>query len=120
MQQSLAPGIEDQRDYEVLAEMSPPHLPVAVLSTPSMVGLIEGTCLGLTQRHLDEGETSVGTHVCVSHEAAVNVGEHVSVWCQLKMIEKRRLEFEVRVDGPRGPVSKGTHQRAVINTTRFG
>jgi fluoroacetyl-CoA thioesterase len=120
MQESLAPGIEDTRDYEVVADMSPAHLPAPVLSTPSMIGLIEGTCLGLTQRHLDDGETSVGTHVCVSHEAAVNVGEHVTVWCQLKTREKRRLEFAVRVDGPRGQVSTGTHQRAVINTARFG
>jgi fluoroacetyl-CoA thioesterase len=120
MEASLVPGIEDRRDYEVGPDMAPPHLPVAVLSTPSMVGLIEGACLGLTQRHLDEGETSVGTHVCVSHEAAVNVGEQVTVWCQLKTIEKRRLEFEVRVDGPRGPVSRGTHQRAVIKMDRFG
>ncbi len=120
MQDSLAPGIEDIRDYEVLADMSPAHLPVAVLSTPSMIGLIEGTCLGLTQRHLDEDETSVGTHVCVSHEAAVNAGEHITVWCQLKSLEKRRLEFDVRVEGPRGQVSTGTHQRAVIKTSRLG
>lgn len=120
MQESLAPGIEASRDFEILADMSPPHLPVAVLSTPSMVGLIEGTCLGLTHEHLDEGETSVGTHVCVSHEAAVSVGEHVTVWCRLTSVQKRRLEFEVRVEGPRGSVSNGTHQRAVINTSRFG
>ena len=120
MQESLTPGIEETRDYEVLADMSPGHLPVAVLSTPSMIGLIEGTCLGLTQRHLDEDETSVGTHVCVSHEAAVNVGERIVVWCQLKAMERRRLEFDVRVEGPRGQVSIGTHQRAVIKTSRLG
>jgi fluoroacetyl-CoA thioesterase len=120
MRESLAPGIEDSRDYEVLADMSPAHLPVAVLSTPSMIGLIEGTCLGLTQQHLDEDETSVGTHVCVSHEAAVSVGENITVWCQLKAMEKRRLEFDVRVEGPRGQVSTGTHQRAVITRSRLG
>jgi fluoroacetyl-CoA thioesterase len=120
MQESLAPGIEETREYEVLADMSPAHLPVAVLSTPSMIGLIEGTCLGLTQRHLDEDETSVGTHVCVSHEAAVNVGERITVWCQLKALERRRLEFDVRVEGPRGQVSSGTHQRAVIKPSRLG
>lgn len=119
MQESMAAGIEESREFEVLATMSPPHLPVAVLSTPAMIGLIEGTCLGLAQSHLDENETTVGTHVCVSHEAAVNVGEQVTVWCRLTTVQKRRLEFEIKVDGPNGPVSKGTHQRAVIDTSRF-
>jgi fluoroacetyl-CoA thioesterase len=120
MRDSMVPGIADTRDYEVLPDMSPAHLPVPVLSTPSMVGLIEGTCLALAQRHLDADETTVGTHICVSHAAAVSVGEQVSVSCQLAAVQKRRLEFEVSVEGPRGQVSAGTHQRAVIKTTRFG
>lgn len=120
MRESLTPGLESRRDFEVTADMSPPHLPVAVLSTPSMIGLIEGACLGLIQPHLEDKEASVGTHVCVSHEAAVSVGEQVTVWCRVATVQKRRLEFEVGVDGPRGRVSAGTHQRAVIDTSRFG
>jgi fluoroacetyl-CoA thioesterase len=120
MKETLTPGIERRQDFEVLPDMSPPHLPVKVLSTPSMVGLIEGTCMGLVADHLDEDETSVGTHVCVSHDAAVSAGEHVTVWCRLATVQKRRIDFEVGVDGPRGQVSRGTHQRAVITANRLG
>ena len=56
-------------------DMSPPHLPNKVLSTPDMVRLIEGTCLFGVQSHLDDGQTTVGIHVCVSHSAAVASGE---------------------------------------------
>lgn len=120
MQPSLAEGLEDRQEFTVTPEMSPPHLPVAVLSTPSMVSLIEGTCLGLAQRHLDDGETTVGTHICVSHDAAVPVGGQVTVWCRLATVDRRRLEFEVRVEASSGKVSEGTHRRAVIDTSRFG
>jgi len=120
MLESLAPGIELSRDYVVTDEMSPPHLPVKVLSTPSMVGMIEGTCMALVTPHLADGETSVGTHVCVSHEAAVTAGESITIWCRLSEVNKRRLTFETRVEGPRGLVSAGTHQRAVINPSRLG
>jgi len=117
---SLAPGISNEVRHAVTREMSAPHLPVAVLSTPTMVGLIEGCCLLAAAPHLSEGETTVGTHVCVSHEAAVHEGEQFYIRCRLESVEKRRLNFQVEVEGPRGLVSRGTHQRAVVETSRLG
>jgi fluoroacetyl-CoA thioesterase len=117
---SLAPGVTNEARYTVTAEMSPRHLPVVVLSTPTMVGLIEGTCLEAAAAHLEEGETTVGTHVCVSHDAAVREGQQFVVRCRLTSVEKRRLNFDVEVDGPDGPVSRGSHQRAVVSVARMG
>lgn len=117
MKDSLAPGIEDTQTFTVTKEMAA-HVPV--LSTPSMIALMEGTCLRLVQLHLDEGEASVGTHVCVSHVGAASEGEDVTVHVVLREKDRRRLTFEVEVQGPRGLMSEGTHQRAVIDTSRFG
>ena len=120
MKETLATGIGREATHTVTPEMAPPHLPVKVLSTPSMIQLIEGTCLQAAQEHLDEGETTVGTHVCVSHSGAAAAGEEVVVTCRLETIEKRRLTFAVEVRSPRGTISEGTHQRAVIDRSRFG
>jgi fluoroacetyl-CoA thioesterase len=117
---SLTTGITAEQAYTVTEDMAPPHLPVKVLSTPAMVQLIEGTCLALAQQHLDEGELTVGTHVCVSHVGAAMAGESVTVACSLETIEKRRLTFAVSVTAPSGVISEGTHQRAVIQSNRFG
>jgi fluoroacetyl-CoA thioesterase len=119
MKESLAVGITNETRHSVTKEMSPGHLPVVVLSTPAMVGLIEGCCLLAVVPHLDDGEVTVGTHVCVSHDAAVNEGEEFVIRCRLATMEKRRLTFDVEVDGPRGRVSRGTHQRAVVNVARM-
>ena len=100
--------------------MSPPHLPRVVLSTPAMIQLIEMTCLAAAQEHLDDGETTVGTHVCVSHQAAVVEGEEFDITCRLTAVNKRRLTFDVSVTGPRGVVSEGTHERAVVSLDRMG
>jgi fluoroacetyl-CoA thioesterase len=116
---SLAPGIEHRVSYDVRADMAPAHLPRAVLSTPSMVQLIEQTCLVAVQPHLDDTETTVGTHVCVSHTGPAAVGESVTVTCRLTGIERRRLTFDVEVAGPAQTISTGTHERAVIDLTRF-
>jgi fluoroacetyl-CoA thioesterase len=119
VQPSLATGIEHQVSYDVSADMAPAHLPRAVLSTPSMVQLIEQTCLVAVQPHLDDSETTVGTHVCVSHTGPAAVGETVTVTCRLTGIERRRLTFDVEVAGPAETISTGTHERAVIDLNRF-
>jgi fluoroacetyl-CoA thioesterase len=118
MKETLTAGLTNEARHLVSKEMAAPHLPAVVLSTPTMVGLIEGTCLLAAAPHLDEGETTVGTHVCVSHDAAVREGEEFVVRCTLTSVEKRRLNFEVAVDGPAGQISRGTHQRAVITFAR--
>jgi fluoroacetyl-CoA thioesterase len=121
MQDTLAVGIAHEATYEVTPAMSPGHLQAQVLSTPSMISLIEGTCLAAMSPHLDEGETSVGAHVCVSHEAAVAAGEQVTISVQVAEIVKRRVTFDTTVVASDGrTVSRGTHQRAVIDVRRFG
>ena len=120
MRATLQPGITGEAQHVVTAAMSPPHLPRVVLSTPSMIGLIEQTCLASVQGHLDEGETTVGTHVCVSHEAAALEGEDVVFRTRLSKVERRRLTFDVQVEGPRGLLSKGTHERAAVLLDRMG
>jgi fluoroacetyl-CoA thioesterase len=117
---SLAQGVALERTYTVTEDMAPAHLPVNVLSTPSMVQLIEATCLSAAQPHLDENEVTVGTHICVSHSGAALAGEEIRVACVLRAVEKRRLTFEVKVTGTNGEISEGTHQRAVVDARRFG
>jgi len=113
-------GIGTEQRYRVTEDMAPPHLPVKVLSTPSMIQLIEGTCLAAAQEHLDADEVTVGTHVCVSHVGMAVPGDEVTVTCELTEIDRRRLTFDVRVTAPAGVISEGTHQRRVLDTARFG
>ena len=120
MKDSLTEGVHVEKSWGVTDDMSPPHLPVKVLSTPAMVQLIEQTCLEAIVPHLDEGETSVGTHINISHSGPASSGEQVTVKARLASIERRRLTFEVQVHSPRGIISEGTHQRAVVDSARFG
>jgi fluoroacetyl-CoA thioesterase len=120
MKDSLVAGIVGTSRHTVTQDMSPPHLPRVVLSTPTMIQLIEMTCLAAAQGHLDAGETTVGTHVCVSHQAAVMEGEEFEVRARLTEVNRRRLTFAVEVEGPRGLLSEGTHERAVVSLDRMG
>jgi len=119
MKDSLQPGIEHEMTHGVTEDMAPPHLPVKVLSTPSMIQLIEMTCLHAAQPHLDENETTVGTHVNVSHSGPAKAGEEIRIRVKLAEIDKRRLTFETEVIAPQGTISAGTHERAVVDLARM-
>lgn len=116
----LRVGIENCKTFTVTEEMSPAHLPAKVLSTPAMIGLIEGACLDAVQGMLGETETTVGTHVNVSHSGPAMAGEEIEIEVRLSAIDKRRLLFEIEVRSPRGTISTGEHQRAVVDLSRFG
>jgi len=70
--------------------------------------------LAAAQEHLDDGETTVGIHVCVSHSASVSSGERIDIECELTELDRRRLVFETRVTSGDKVVSEGTHQRFVV------
>lgn len=119
MRESLKPGVESESTVVVTKEMSPPHLPTVVLSTPDMIRQIEGACLQLAQQHLDEGELTVGTHVCVSHTGAAFEGETVTIKVAVQEVNGRRITFAEEVLSPRGAISTGTHERAVVRQDRY-
>lgn len=119
MKETLKVGLEHEARHQVTPDMSPPHLPGKVLSTPSMIQLLEWACHEAVAPHLDEGETTVGTHVDVSHTGPAAAGEEVVVRARLEAVVKRRLTFAVEVLSPRGEISTGSHQRAVVDLARF-
>jgi len=120
MHDTLQPGITNESRHTVTKDLSAPHLPRVVLATPAMIGLIEGTCLMATKPHLDDSETTVGTHVCVSHQAPALEGEEFVIRCRLTEVNKRRLTFDVTVDTANARISEGTHQRAIVLLDRMG
>ncbi len=116
MKDSLTVGVTGSETHLVTEDMSPPHLPVKVLSTPDMIRLIEQTCLVGVQPHLHDGETTVGIHVCVSHAASVEAGKSVEVRFELTERDRKRLVFDTTVHHGDVLVSEGTHQRFVVST----
>ena len=99
--------------------MSPPHID-DILSTSRMIALMEDTCLAAIQPLLAEGQTTVGTRVDVTHVGTAWAGEEVTVRIRLEKVTRRRLlSFEVEVAAPDGVISTGTHQRLVVERSRF-
>ena len=90
-----------------------------VLSTPRMIGSMEGACRNLLLSMLEQGFDTVGTHVNVYHRAAAPMGATVVFGAELVSVTDRRAEFNVRATMGEKVIGEGTHQRAIIDVKRF-
>ena len=91
----------------------------SVLSTPSMIALMERTSQQLIQPFLEEGEASVGTKVNISHIAATPIGMKVRVKSTVQEMKGRRITFAVEAFNEKEKIGEGTHERAIINLQKF-
>ena len=116
MRNDINPGLKHSQTYEPTERMRAPQLTDAnVFSTPSMIGLMEGTCVRLTAPYLDDGENSVGMHVDVHHLAPTKIGQSVTVTAEVLEIAGNKIRYAVSVVNDAGvKIGEGTHQRAVI------
>ncbi len=90
-----------------------------VFATPQMIALMEATASESVAPYLDEGSTSVGTLVSVSHVAATPVGMTVRCESELTEVEGRKLVFTVKAYDECGLIGEGTHERFVIFSEKF-
>ncbi|HAG07164.1 MAG: hypothetical protein XD69_0205 [Clostridia bacterium 62_21] len=129
MKESLQPGLQHELKFRIPIHKTVPALyPESpefqampeVFATGFMVGLIEWACIQAVNPHLDwPREQTVGTHVNLSHEAATPPGLEVIVQAKLVKVDGRRLVFEVEARDNLDIISRGTHERFVIDFERF-
>ena len=91
-----------------------------VLSTPSMIGLMERAGIQAVQAALPDGYTTVGFEVNVKHFAATPKGKKVTARAELLEIDGRKLRFKVEAHDEEKKVGEGTHRRAIIQVGRHG
>ena len=89
-----------------------------VLSTPSMIGLMERAGIQAVQAHLPAGHTTVGFEVNVKHFGATPKGHKVTVKAELMEVDGRKLRFKVEAHDEEKKVGDGMHRRAIIEVRR--
>src|SRR5437867_1285587 len=78
-------------------------IPVKVLSTPGMIGMMERTAAMLALEKLPDGKATVGFEVCVKHVAGAVEGAQCVARATLREV----------VEGQR-TIGVGTHERRVV------
>jgi fluoroacetyl-CoA thioesterase len=129
MKASLKPGIRYEHKFVVPTSKTVPALyPEAaefvampeVFATGFLVGFLEWACIRAINPHLDwPREQTVGTHIDVSHEAATPPGLEVTATVELVAVEGRKLVFAVEAHDGVDLISRGRHERFVIDRDKF-
>jgi fluoroacetyl-CoA thioesterase len=89
-----------------------------VLSTPSMISLMERAGIQAVQAALPPDHTTVGFEVNVKHFAATPKGKKVTARAELLEIDGRKLRFKVEAHDEDKKVGDGTHRRAIVQVGR--
>ena len=129
MKETLKPGIRYEHKFVVPPTKTVPALyPEAdefvampeVFATGFLVGFLEWACIKAINPHLDwPREQTVGTHIDVSHEAATPPGLEVTATVELVAVEGKKLVFAVAAHDGVDTISRGKHERFVIDRAKF-
>ena len=90
-----------------------------VLSTPRLVALMENAAMLAVAPSLEEGETTVGSEISVSHLSPSAIGAEVVATAVLEKVEGRKLTFSVSAREGGKIVGEGRHVRYIVNRQRF-
>ena len=114
-------GIKGEKKFTVTKEQLACNVGsglVSVFATPMMIAAIAAASVA---GELEEGKTTVGTLVNVSHVAATPEGMEVRIETELTEIAPngKILTFKVAAYDEAGLIGEGTHQRAIVAKERF-
>lgn len=90
-----------------------------VFATPAMVALMENAAMTAVAAALDEGATTVGAEMNVTHIKPSGIGAEITATAVLTAVEGRKLTFNVGGRDAEGMIGEGVHIRYVVDRTRF-
>ena len=118
----LIKGIKGRKEIVVTTEKTAKVVGsglLEVFATPAMIALMEETASMSVAEALDEGSTTVGTLVNVSHVSATPVGATVYCETELLEVEGRKLTFSVKAYDNAGLIGEGMHERFIVFSEKF-
>jgi len=92
---------------------------VEALSSSMLVQLIENAAVACLEPVLDPAMVSLGTHIDIEHHKPVPVGFIVRTEVEIVMVDGPRISFAVQVFDEQEAVAEGTHERYLIERTKF-
>ncbi|MDQ2992472.1 MAG: hypothetical protein M3R30_06600 [Candidatus Eremiobacteraeota bacterium] len=92
---------------------------VEALSTPQLVQLVEQAAIACIEPSLEADQISLGTHIDLEFHKPVPVGFIVRTEVEVVLVDGPRISFAFQVFDESEPVADGTHERYVIEKTKF-
>ncbi len=115
----MEPGIKNRLERRVTESMLAVNAGsgnVRVFATPMMIALVEACAARSVEGALQPGQTTVGTEVAITHQAATPLDGVVCAQTELVEISPngKQLTFRAEVFDQAGLIGQGIHKRAVV------
>lgn len=94
---------------------SSPH----VISTPSIVGIMQSTCADLMAPFLDSDEMVVSVNIELSHIASAPIGSTITVRAEIDKIREREIVFKTEAFDESEKIAYGYNDMFIIDRERF-
>lgn len=92
---------------------------VHVYATPMMIAFMENTAVKCLDAFMEEGETSVGTLMNTTHEAATPLDMRVTVCATITAVDRKKITFEIIAKDDVDIIGKATHERFIVTKEKF-
>ena len=106
--------VDESRSAETMGSGS-----LRVYATPALVARLEHAACEALKGMLEDGVTTVGTQMNVSHVAATPIGMTVRAEAVLTAQEGRAYTFAIEAYDDAGLIGKAEHQRVAVKTDKF-
>ena len=90
-----------------------------VFGTPFMCALMEEAAWKSIAPCLEEGQSTVGTRLSVSHDSATPIGMKVWAESEVAKVDGKHLVLTVAAFDERGMIGQGIHERFIVTDERF-
>lgn len=119
---NLGVGMKYTERWEVTPEMTAIAVKSGdceVLSTPSLLSLMECAAFELAQTGMDRGKTTVGMKVSLRHLSPTPVG--LVIWADAKItrIRDNMIDFYIAAYDKNGIIAEAEHTRTVVDGRKF-
>ena len=95
------------------------NMDVEVLSTPSLIRLLEAAAIRAIQEYLPSDQVTLGTQVKIKHLSPTPLVMKVTAHALLKEVDKNRLSFVVDAYDETDKVAEGEHERILVSKEKF-
>ena len=90
-----------------------------VFGTPFMCALMEEASWKSIAPHLEEGQSTVGARLEVSHDSATPLGMKVWAESEITQADGKRIVLKVAAYDEKGLIGQGVHERFIVTDERF-
>ena len=124
MERKLVPGLSAEVTHRVEKNFLASEIGsgmVNVFSTAMMIAFMEEAAVAAVQPYLEEGYTTVGAHLDITHSAPTPLGMEIRCQAVLKEVSPsgKKLTFDVSATDASGLIGGGKHWRVLVHKDSF-